>query len=601
MFWHRTRSPRRPSRPCAPRRTQPRLESLEDRVVPYAATGNAWPHPELVSISFMPDGTNVGGPTTDLFSVFDGRFGSTAVWQNAILKGAQAWAAQSKINFTVVSDDGVGDGTGDYQQGSPTHGDIRVGGFDFNAPNLLAIAFMPPPANNYSIAGNFYFNTEKAWNVNGSAYDVFTVAMHEFGHSLGLGHSLFPSASMFTLYNGTDFGLGFDDVNGIRAIYGARQADAHDAAGSNGSFATASNITSAINTTDLTALVTGLDATTASDQDFYTFTAPEGTSGTLRVTVQSQGLSLFRPRVDVYNASQSPLGSATSTSQTGSTLTVTVNGVSAGQQFYVRVRGADTTAFATGQYALVLNFGTNPDPAVPLPDTRTPNGNPIQGGGGSSNGAPREEDGFDPDHDGPFHTFGIGDASVTLAVPPARVTAPAAQGDGGLVQAALAFPAAVGVTVPALSSTFTAVPGGAIVAPAVTIAEPVSATGAAFLTASDLAMTEAEDVALMPAADDGQTETPARRERPGMVVPAAPAGGDRSVMPPADPPAEATDAVFADPAAVAVLGQADEERPVLADGGTAQRPELAVVGLALAWLAFNRDRSRDRNPRPIVH
>src|SRR5262249_26309251 len=61
--------------------------------------------------------------------------------------------------------------------------------------------------------------------------------------------------------------------------------------------------------------------------------------------------------------------------------TYTINNISAGQQFYVKVAGADTTAFGTGAYALVLNFGNNPPPTVVPPNTQTLNGNPLSNGG----------------------------------------------------------------------------------------------------------------------------------------------------------------------------------------------------------------------------
>src|SRR5262245_44083165 len=84
------RSPRRAgARPC--------LEELESRVVPYSVTGNAWPNPQLVTLSFVPDGTvlgsDVNGPiTSNLFATFNAKFGSAATWENVILKAAQTWA-----------------------------------------------------------------------------------------------------------------------------------------------------------------------------------------------------------------------------------------------------------------------------------------------------------------------------------------------------------------------------------------------------------------------------------------------------------------------------------------------------------------------------
>src|SRR5207237_9722321 len=56
-------------------------------------------------------------------------------------------------------------------------------------------------------------------------------------------------------------------------------------------------------------------------------------------------------------------------------------GVTAGQRFYGKVAGAATTSFGTGAYALTLNLGTGAAPAVPLPVTTLPNGNPIHSGG----------------------------------------------------------------------------------------------------------------------------------------------------------------------------------------------------------------------------
>src|SRR5262249_37852561 len=154
-----------------------------------------------------------------------------------------------------------------------------------------------------------------------------------------------------------------------------------DAVSSNDTFATATNLATLIDPGTLTALVPNLDITTTTDLDYYTFAAPVGTSGTLTVNVQSSGLSLLMPTVTVYAADQvTVLGTASGLGQYGSALSVTVNGVLPGQQFYVKVAGAEPSAFGTGKYALTLNFGTGAPPAVPLPNTQTANGNPLQGG-----------------------------------------------------------------------------------------------------------------------------------------------------------------------------------------------------------------------------
>lgn len=104
------------------------IESLESRLVLYAATGNAWPASELVTISFEPDGTNLGGVNSDLFSEFNSNPNLAGRWQSEILRAAQVWSQVTNINFAVVGDSGAASGSGSYQQGDPTFGDIRIGG-----------------------------------------------------------------------------------------------------------------------------------------------------------------------------------------------------------------------------------------------------------------------------------------------------------------------------------------------------------------------------------------------------------------------------------------------------------------------------------------
>jgi hypothetical protein len=374
---------------------RPQVEALESRLVPYALSGGAWPNPQVVTISFVPDGTQVGVnqygiATSNLFSTFNTHLGSTATWERQILLAAQTWASVANINFSVVGDNGTPVGQGPDQQGDPNMGDIRIGGFNLGN-GWLAQTFMPPPLDNYSIAGDIQFNTAIGFHI-GSTYDLYSVAAHEFGHALGLEHSPCSTANvMYPSYNGVKKGLSSDDIAGIEAIYGARQPDVYNSNGaSDGTLATAANLTSLINPALDTALVQNLDVTSTTQSEYYTFTAPANAGSSLTVTVQSAGLSLFTPQATLYAANGTTvLATATSAgSLDGGTLTLTATNVTPGEQFYVKVSGADSTVFSTGEYALTLNFGSGSPPAVPIPVTTLANGNPLQGGGAQADSMP---------------------------------------------------------------------------------------------------------------------------------------------------------------------------------------------------------------------
>jgi hypothetical protein len=366
-------------------RAQLNLEGLESRIVPFNLSGGAWLHPAVITISFVPDGTNLGSVSSNLFATFNAKFGSASTWQNVILKAAQTWAQQSNLNLSVVSDNGSESGSGAYQQGDPGAGDIRIGGFNFGTGDLAAADY-PTPINNFSIAGDINFNTGQSFNINGQDYDLQTVALHEFGHALGLAHTTVSGSAMIAGYGKVRKTLGSDDVSGIRSLYSAGQArspDRYDFPTHNNTYFTASDLTSLVSPTSLIAAVSSLDITTTSDYDWYKATAPAGTNGTLSVTVQSQGFSLLSPSVWVFDSNVNQLGYATGAGQYGTTVTATVTGISAGSTYYVGIAGSESTAMGTGSYALTMNFGPNANPVIPLPNTQTLDGFPLNAGGGS--------------------------------------------------------------------------------------------------------------------------------------------------------------------------------------------------------------------------
>uniref|UniRef100_A0A182PKF5 Peptidase metallopeptidase domain-containing protein n=1 Tax=Anopheles epiroticus TaxID=199890 RepID=A0A182PKF5_9DIPT len=103
------------------------------------------------------------------------------------------------------------------------HGD----GYNFDGPGkILAHAFYPGTG----IGGDAHFDADERWLLNepldAEGTRLFDVAVHEFGHSLGLGHSSQKDAIMFAWhhisYRGKD-NIPDDDRLGIQSIYGPRK------------------------------------------------------------------------------------------------------------------------------------------------------------------------------------------------------------------------------------------------------------------------------------------------------------------------------------------------------------------------------------------
>jgi Matrixin len=331
------------------------VEHLEDRLTP--TWGVPWYNPSSLTLSFVPDGTDVSGSPSTLSSLLGP---NSAAWEREILRAFQTWAIQTNINIGVVADDGEPLGTPGLAEGDPRFGDIRIAARPLSTTagtvDLADTVGFDPSGGTWS--GDLVFNSLfpiGIGDIPGSQFDLYTVALHEAGHSFGFGDN--PNDPNSVLYPGyvPRTGLAPEDIAAIQSLYGAPVPDAFEGASGNNTLATAFNLTGNGNLTSISADITGIG-----DVDYYQFTTPTADTGitSLTVNLQAAGISLLTPRVTIVDAQGNTLASAVSTDPLNNNLSISLPNYTPGTTYYVKVQGAGTDVFSAGAYNLRLDYSS---------------------------------------------------------------------------------------------------------------------------------------------------------------------------------------------------------------------------------------------------
>lgn len=169
--------------------------------------------------TFFPGTPRWPADRRDLTYAFDPQDNLPDTAKAAFSRAFQKWAEVTPLTFTEISsyseaDLKIGFFTGDHGDGEPFDGVLGT----------LAHAFSPTN-------GRFHLDGAENWVVDGdvtkstvsTAVDLESVAVHEIGHLLGLGHSSVEEAIMYPTISARTrkVDLATDDIQGIQVLYGS--------------------------------------------------------------------------------------------------------------------------------------------------------------------------------------------------------------------------------------------------------------------------------------------------------------------------------------------------------------------------------------------
>ena len=184
--------------------SSPSSSPLSVRVRRYSLQGQRWSHSNLTwSVRSIPGSVRL----------------SREEVRRELTYALEVWARHTHLSFTETYEDDTADIVVSFHR--RYHGD----GYPFDGPgSVLAHAFFPGQGR----GGDVHFDEEESWDqrriISREATSLFAVAVHEFGHSLGLSHSTEKSSLMFPWYSTIPqhFSLPPDDLHAIQYLYGEK-------------------------------------------------------------------------------------------------------------------------------------------------------------------------------------------------------------------------------------------------------------------------------------------------------------------------------------------------------------------------------------------
>ncbi|MDA0657640.1 MAG: hypothetical protein O3C60_02255 [Planctomycetota bacterium] len=342
---------RRKRRTKKTRRAVRRFETFEPRYA-FSAVPLDWGATADLTLSFVPDGTDIAGQNSAMFAQFN-QITGTSNWQEHVVRAFQTWAQYTNADIGVVLDGGQPLGSDGATQGDGRFGDIRVGAIPMRQDVFAISVTQDVVAGTW--AGDLLFNSEFAF---ANADEIYRVALHEAGNIFGLPDNQDPQSPLYSAgVIPSAVVPTANDIAALQLVYGSRVHDLEDAHDPNGILTMASEIRYSDDDgfTGATPLILHGDLTDNNDVDWFKFEVPVTYAGLVTASLRTSGVSVLRPQISLHDEVGVQMAFAETVEVFGSRLSITWTTPEEGN-YFLRISAVAADPYAIGEYVLAVTL-----------------------------------------------------------------------------------------------------------------------------------------------------------------------------------------------------------------------------------------------------